>query len=203
MTASDASYHALMLDHVAGDLPPARALLVETHLRLSPQGRGERRATDTVGGALLEQLAPEVMSAAPFLAVDGPAAARPVDDGAGASRTLIAAALNAPDGLHWRWRAPALRELRLPTAGASLMRLAGGRALPLHDHEGEEITLVLSGAYADASGIYRRGEIAFAHAGVEHSPYVPEGEECICLIASEGALRFRSLMARVVHAVLS
>lgn len=203
MTAPDASYHALMLDHAAGDLPPARSLLVETHLRLSPQGRGARRETEMLGGALLEQLAPEAMSAAPFLALDAPATARSSDDSCIASRTLIEAALNAPDGLHWRWRAPALRELRLPTPGATLMRLAGGRALPLHDHEGEEITLVLSGAYADASGVYRRGEIAFAHAGVEHSPYVPEGEECICLIAAEGALRFRGLMARVVHAVLS
>ena len=203
MPAPDAPYHALMLDHVAGGLPPARALLVETHLRLSPTGRSERRATETLGGALLEQIPPESMSAAPFLSGDAPAPARSGDDSLSASRTLIEAALGAPEGLHWRWRAPALRELRLPTPGAALMRLAGGRALPLHDHEGEEITLVLSGAYADASGIYRRGEIAFAHAGVEHSPYVPEGEECICLIASDGAVRFRGLIARMMHAVLS
>lgn len=203
MIAPAASYHALMLDHVAGGLPPARALLLETHLRLSPPGRGARRETEVLGGALLEQIPPEAMGAAPFLPPDAPALPRSGDDSLIASRTLIEAALRAPDGLLWRWRAPALREVRLPTPGAALMRLEGGRALPLHDHEGEEITLVLRGAYADASGVYRRGEIAFARAGVEHSPHAPEGDECICLIASDGALRFRGLMARLVHAVLS
>jgi putative transcriptional regulator len=192
-----------MLDFAAGGLAPASALLVETHLRLSADGRGEARWAETLGGALLERIEPASIAATPLLAEEAADRATMTDPSIAASRSLISAAIGAPAGLNWRWRAPALREVRLPVAGASLMRLAGGRAVPLHDHEGDELTLVLRGAYGDESGVYRAGEIAFASAGVEHGPYVPEGEECVCLIASEGALRFRGLIARAVHAVLS
>ena len=54
-----------------------------------------------------------------------------------------------------------------------------------------------------ASGCATMKQTDTARTGVEHSPHAPEGDECICLIASDGALRFRGLMARLVHAVLS
>jgi putative transcriptional regulator len=198
------SYDSLMLDHASGGLSPAVGLLVETHLKLSPRGRARAAWIDASGGALLETMEPREVLSAPFPGPVPPS--QPfvsADARRTASRVLIEAAARTPEVLSWRWRAPALRELRLPLEGASLVRMAGGRAVPAHDHDGDEITLVLRGEYADETGVYQRGEVAFAGVGVEHSPYVPEGRECVCLVASEGALRFRGLLSQVIYRALS
>jgi len=178
--------------------------LVETHLRLKPAARLSSRWLDVAGGALLEGLEPEPVSTTPLAPVDRPAPAPASPPGhLVEAAALIEAASRQPENLSWRWRAPALRELRLPVPGASLMRLAGGRAVPIHGHTGEELTLVLCGDYGDETGLYGPGDIAFADAGFDHSPFVPEGGDCVCLVATDGDLKFHGLLSRIVHRVLS
>lgn len=199
------AYQALMLDHASGALTPARRLLMETHLRLKPDAHGYAGWVEAAGGALLESLEPAHVVTTPL----APAERAVLDAQVAASgdlveaRALIAAAARHPDNLNWRWRAPALRELNLPVCGASLVRMGGGRAVPVHGHTGEELTLVLRGKYADETGAYGCGDIAFADSGFDHSPYVPEGGECVCLVATDGDLRFHGVIARLVHRVLS
>ena len=58
------------------------------------------------------------------------------------------------------------------TAGleCGLIRLSAGFEFPRHRHQGEEITLVVRGAYTDLSSgqIYRAGDISKMAAGTEH-----------------------------------
>lgn len=204
MTPGAGAYQALMLDHAAGALSPARQLLVVTHLRLKPSARESTVWLEAAGGALLEGLEPVPVATTPLAPLDRMAVSVvSAPDHLVESHALIEAASRQPENLSWRWRAPSLRELRLPMPGASLMRLAGGRAVPIHGHTGEELTLVLRGDYADETGIYGPGEIAFADAGFDHSPYVPEGSDCVCLVATDGDLKFHGLLSRIVHRVLS
>ena len=200
MTAQTA-YDALLLDYAAGALAPAPALLVETHLRLKPGARVAAAALDAAGGALLEALAPVAVVAAPaptaLAALAG--ADRPSDE----ARAIIAAATDNPDTLRWRWRAPGLREARLPVAGASIIRLAGGGALAPHGHTDDEFTLVLRGRFSDSVGAYAVGDIGFADEGLDHSPTVPPGEDCVCLVATAGDLKFHSVVARVTARLLA
>jgi putative transcriptional regulator len=204
VTTHAGAYQALMLDHAAGALTTARRLLIETHLRLKPEARGYVGRLDIAGGALLESLEPSSLAATPLAPAESAAATRaPVADNIFEARALIAAAAGQPDNLRWRWRAPALRELRLPVPGASLVRMGGGRAVPTHGHTGEELTLVLRGKYADETGAYGCGEIAFADPEFDHSPYVPEGGDCVCLVVTDGGLKFHGAIARLVHRVLS
>lgn len=221
MSAAEA-YDALMLDYAAGALGPARALLVETHLRLHPAATGALAALDAAGGALLEGIVPEQVSALPLPALQSGAAgttaptAHPQSGAAGRfqkgarneDRTvealaLIEAASRHPENLSWRWRAPGLRELKLPFSGASLMWLQGGKALAPHDHTAEEVTLVLRGGFSDKAGHYEVGDIAFADVGFDHSPLVPPGGDCVCLVAMEGKLQFHGLLARITARLLA
>lgn len=199
MSPNAEAYRALLLDHAAGASSPARQLLVETHLRLRPSARDLADALDVAGGALLERLEPEPVAARLHGAESARAPSGAPVDALRDARALVEAALHSPGHLNWRWRAPAMREVRLPAPGATLLRLAGGRAAPKHGHAGEEVTLVLRGAYADETGRYAPGDIAFADAELDHSPYVPDGEECVCLVVTDGALRFHSLLARVAN----
>ena len=218
MSAAEA-YDALMLDYAAGTLGPARMLLVETHLRLQPSAMEGLSALDAAGGALLEDIDPAEVSALPLPGLQSGAAGAPAPaggaHGAGARRggkhadkmvealALIEAASRHPGNLSWRWRAPGLRELKLPISGASLIRLQGGKALAPHDHTAEEVTLVLRGGFSDKAGHYDVGDIAFADVGFDHSPLVPPGDDCVCLVAMEGALKFHGLLARVAARLLA
>jgi putative transcriptional regulator len=204
MNASPAPYGALLMDFAAGALAPAQTLLVETHLRLRPEGRETMAALDAAGGALLESIDPAAIAARPLAAVEAvapePATA---DDRLIEARALIEAAARQPDALSWRWRAPGLRELNLPFAGSSLIRLAGGRALAAHGHTGEEITLVLRGTFSDQAGCYGVGDIGFADTGYDHSPLVPPGDDCVCLVAMTGRVKFHNPVARIAARLLA
>lgn len=199
------AYDALMLDYAAGALAPARTLLVETHLRLKPQAREVAATLDAAGGALLERLDPAEVAALPFAAVEGATfdAARAPPDRLIETRALLEAGSRRPDNLNWRWRAPGLRELRLPVSNAALIRLDGGRALAAHGHTGEEITLVLRGSYSDSIGTYEVGDIGFADDSFDHSPLVPPGDDCVCLVVSVGRLKFHSPVARIAALLLA
>jgi putative transcriptional regulator len=193
-----------MLDYAAGAIEPARMLLVETHLRLKPAAREIASAFDAAGGALLERLEPAEVAALPFAAVDAAAPDSPtLPSLLVEARALIEAGSRRPDHMNWRWRAPGLRELPLPLTGAALMRLDGGRALAAHGHSGEEITLVLRGSYSDSCGAYGVGDIGFADEDFDHSPLVPPGDDCVCLVVQTGRPRFHSPLARIAARLLS
>jgi putative transcriptional regulator len=65
-----------------------------------------------------------------------------------------------------------------------------------------ELTLVLSGAFSDATGEYRRGDLQEADEDLQHRPHAAPGEDCICLAVTDAPLRFRSLAARMVQPLL-
>ena len=201
MTARTA-YDALLLDYAAGALAPAPALLVETHLRLKPGARAAAGVFDAAGGALLEAIAPVAVAAA-TVPDPGPAPEAAEAPDRLVARAIIAAATEHPDTLRWRWRAPGLREARLPLAGASIIRLVGGGALAPHGHTDDEFTLVLRGRFSDSVGAYAVGDIGFADEDLDHSPTVPPGEDCICLVATAGDLKFHSVVARVTARLLA
>lgn len=106
------------------------------------------------------------------------------------------------EDIRWKWKAPgvAMCDVKLPrhaTGRLTLMRIGGGRAMPEHGHGGEEVTLVLKGAYRDHMGRFAEGDVADLDEEIEHRPVVDEGEDCICLVATERPTRFKSMAARI------
>lgn len=202
---TDAAYQSLMLDYATGASTEAEALLVETHVRMSAMGRAALRAAEALGGALLETARPAPMRtgfAAPaLLASRGALSASPGERRFGAAHALVWKAAEGGAGLDWRWR-PALRETWLPVEGATLLKIPAGSMMPVHGHDGPEVTLVLKGAFEDENGVYQRGEIAFADEHVEHAPRVVGREDCICLAATQGGLQFRCSVTRLASWLL-
>jgi putative transcriptional regulator len=106
--------------------------------------------------------------------------------------------------LAWKRKAPGLALFDLPVSKAAsgklfLMRIAPGTAMPEHGHGGEEITLILSGAYNDKFGRYAQGDVADLDESIEHQPVVETGAACICLVATEAPTRFKSWAARLMQ----
>lgn len=83
-----------------------------------------------------------------------------------------------------------------------LLRAKGGIQLPEHSHEGEEWTLILKGSYRTDTQRYFRGDLHIADETTDHAPYVEEGEDCICLVVTQGQLHMKSWLPRLIQQVV-
>jgi putative transcriptional regulator len=191
------------MSYAAGSLPEAPSLLIATHLAICPECRVHAGELDALGGAMLEDLSPTIMEPDAFDRViarldepEPPKVPPPPAD------PVLPAPLRAYvgrgiDGIAWKKLARGIEEFRLPipnTKGYAtrLIRVAAGRDIPSHSHDGDELTLVLAGGFTDGEHSYRRGDVAGADADptVSHRPVADQDGECICLIVTEGKLRF-------------
>ena len=55
----------------------------------------------------------------------------------------------------------------------------------------------MGGFGAASSGRFARGDVAEPDAAIVHEPLSGRDEDCVCLIATEGPLKFEGLVARV------
>ncbi|MDE4132789.1 ChrR family anti-sigma-E factor [Phaeobacter sp. QD34_3] len=202
----------LLIAYASGTLDPAFALVVATHVSMCDESRARLGAHQAVGGALLDSLAPPEdqgisisadMKARLMDALDDPYEAPP---SYGASGIFPAPVMEALGGLPPKWKplGGGVRQsiLSRGTGGSvRLLYIPGGQAVPDHGHNGLELTLVLQGAFSDETGRFGVGDVEVANADLEHTPIAEEGPACICLAATDAALRFRSLIPRLLQPV--
>lgn len=201
-----------ILAHAAGTLDEAFSVAAACHVAWCRQCRAAVRRAESLGGEILTGIEPtnvsdECRATTMGLIVQAtvhrfPNAARPVGDlPAPLARLLDGASLET---IKWKAKAPgvAFHDLKLsPSAKGKLrlMRIGAGRSMPEHGHGGEEITLIISGAYRDHMGLFAKGDVADLDPEIEHKPVVETGEACICLVATEAATRFKSWPARLLQ----
>ena len=107
----------------------------------------------------------------------------------------------------WRRVAPGVwqKPIELSEGAEStlrLLRIASGKKVPEHGHGGQELTLILSGAYEDEIGRFSAGDVADLDATIEHQPKVVSQEDCICLAATEAKTRFTGLASRLLQPIV-
>lgn len=187
---------ATLMSFAAGALAEPLAAACSVHASMCAQCRAELRDMELVGAALLGstpvhsgKVAAPVKPPEPILA-----------ERASNDRSAISEALPAPiatrygltlEQIPWKRLAPGIWQHRLelsPGAQGELyfIKLAPGCPLPLHGHTGVELTVVLTGAFVDAFGEYRRGDMQDIDHSIEHQPLGDGDEGCICLVAAEG-----------------
>jgi len=103
------------------------------------------------------------------------------------------AALKALEHDRWRFGAFGLRRLPLDIGEThcELMRIEPGYGASDHDHVGDELTLILTGAYNDGHADYGPGEICLARDGFIHAPKALPGEICYILSVTYGVTKFK------------
>lgn len=215
MTTERITVDDLLLAHAAGRLPEPVGLVVATHLALAPESRVLFREYEALGGALLEDVQPARLSEGAFERLlskldDGvdpaPIRARSADDEAGELpgplRFYVKGGL---EGLAWKHFGP-VSEAKLPlddsTYRARLIKLKAGKAVPKHSHDGQEITVILKGAFHDGIAHYRRGDMAIADAHVDHRPIADPDEDCLCLTVTDAPLRLTGTFSRFLNPLL-
>lgn len=212
MNRTDAIRHHLnddlLLRYAAGHLAEAFGLVVATHVTLCDDCRARLEAFEALGGAVMEAEPEEEISTGALARVmarlEVPVVAAPP---APRRRTVLPAPVAAYvggdlDAVQWKSIGMGVRQAILPTARGATVRLLhipAGQAVPDHGHRGTELTLVLRGAFRDATDRFGPGDLEIADENLEHTPVAEAGEDCICLAATDAPLRFVGLMPRLLQ----
>lgn len=201
---------ALLMAYATGALPEAFNLAVAAHISMCDECRAQLGAFDAIGGALIEDGQAAAMPDNSFAAclarakATPPAAAPPRTNGVlpAPVRAYVGGDL---DAVRWRPVGMGVRQAILPTdrrATARLIRIPAGVAVPDHGHRGTELTLVLQGAFLDATDRFGLGDIEVANEDLQHTPIADVGADCICLTATDAPLRFSKLGHRIAQRFL-
>ena len=203
---------ALLLDYASGNTGPAAELAVASHLTFCPHCRRTNQLLDSIGGHLIAEIAdPPPVSVTPEKIMTHVRALSLPSSPPTPKNTILPAPLRHilggdVEGLHWKRLGMGafhyVIPIEDPNAKARLLRIPAGRPVPVHTHRGTELTLVLSGAFSDATGVFVRGDLQEADDSLVHQPHAAAGEDCICLAVTEGPLRFKSWPARLVQPFL-
>jgi putative transcriptional regulator len=200
----------------AGTLDEARALVVATHLSLCARCRNTVRASECVGGALLEDAEPAAMSPGAVERAlarldDAPAAeiaAAPHGGKDNYAEDIVLPAPLRPYAMG-KWRGIGggvqLRPIAVPSndgVRVFLLKAGPGTRLPRHRHVGTEWTCVFQGAFSHHLGRYGVGDFDEADETIEHHPVVNDGMACICVVALQGGIRLQSWIGRLVQPFL-
>ena len=210
----------MLLAYATGALNEPLSLVVASHLALNPASRAEVKAYEQVGGALLEDLEPAALADGALertlelirlIPQDETSASEqicaPVKPQPADGLTLPSALRGyiGPDieALDWKTVLRGVEEAEFSVgregARTRLMRIAPGAGAPRHTHGGMEVTLVLEGAYRDASGRYARGDVQVADDGVEHAPVAEASGTCLCLVVSDAPIRLTGFFGRLLN----
>lgn len=197
---------------------PGFVLFVEALEVLLAERDGAQAAADVVGGALLERETPLPLEpgavASAMAAIDREidherrlsalrAAARAIDELLDLPSPVRDAALLALETGVWDEVGAGARRLVLPCGGETrlaLLRLDPGARAPRPDHDGREVALVLTGAYRDARGLHRPGDVVIGPLRLRPEPAADPGAVCrlLTLTRAPSGETVRALLDRTL-----
>ena len=204
---------AILMAYSAGSLPEAFNLIVAAHLSLCDTCRAQAESFDALGGELLDQQSGNEVADTSYSCtmdlINGGAVAdarpmriqrkgilpRPVQEYVGGDL----------DDVKWKPIGMGVKQAILPTSGeasARLLLIPAGTAMPDHGHHGNEMTLVLKGAFEDEDGYFARGDVEIADSDVHHTPVADIHEDCVCLAVADAPLQFDRLIPRIAQRFL-
>ncbi|NID15877.1 ChrR family anti-sigma-E factor [Luteibacter yeojuensis] len=211
------SYHHLdsstLIGYSAGSLPEAFRAVVSAHLSICAHCRTQLLDADRVGGQLMSQQEGVPLPAAARDSLLKRLAQSPVSSPA---HREAPPRVHDPDrlpeplwpyfgrsysGLRWRTIGPGVHHIRSQVRDGNLMllRIAPGRSVPMHSHGGNELTMILQGAYDDSLGHFAPGDVADLDCDIEHQPATSPGVPCVCVAATDLPLRFSGWLARALQ----
>ena len=210
----------LLLSYSAGALGEGWSLAVATHLAYCPTCRSSVKDADEIGGALLDDEAPALLSPGSFEAVlekiNEPSGPDPIVEAAVAPVLATPQDMTIPQPLRnylgggleeasWRPIGGGAQQYLIPTSDDSqvrLLKIPPSQPVPEHTHSGRELTLVLSGSFTDETGHFGPGDLEDVDETTTHRPVAGTDGPCICLVVTDAPLKFSGLVPRMLQPVI-
>ena len=200
----------LLMRYSTGVLPEAFDLIIAAHISMCDDCRASADSLDAIGGNLIDRCGTEAVADDSFLqTLDLIKGSEPVQPRVSRDPTLPVPLADYVDGslesVKWRSLGLGVKQAILPTgpeATARLLYIPAGTAVPDHGHSGTELTLVLQGAFEDATARFARGDVETADADLEHTPIADISQDCICLAVTDAPLRFKGWLPRLAQPFL-
>lgn len=217
----------LLTDYTSGALSLSHALAVSTHLERCSECQKQVRKLETLGAQLFNHAPVETQATSAVSSLDAlkrslfnhldntvetDAPAQPMEtDGEdwfdeytipSSLKQFVPKSYNA---LRWLRLSPSVKIATLCNDEGSqvaLTRIKAGAHIPTHTHTGEEITLVLEGAFSDEKGVYRQGDFILRDSSHKHKPMVTKDAECICLTVLDAPIEFTGWFTRLFNPIL-
>jgi putative transcriptional regulator len=196
----------ILAAYAAGSLGQAFSLVVAAHVSLCDECRAELAAHEAAGGAVLETIAAQAVSADLLARVldhlDDPVEPAPSPrsrEGIFPGPVMDALKGNAP---RWKSLGGGVKQCLIggDTDGLSrLLFIPPKTAVPDHGHHGTELTLVLQGGFSDEIGHFDVGDVEVADADLDHTPVADPGPPCIVLAATDAPLKFNTFLPRLLQ----
>ena len=200
----------LFARYVSGNVSAPVSVLLDAHLQMNPVNRQFVSTLEDMAGLALEEDKPvslrnhDAMLAAILAGQASGVPARdadPLHSYSGLPPALGGYLRMGIDDVPWKKIMPGLWEYEFEDEGqhVSLIRVRAGAKLPVHTHDGQEITLVLQGSFHDGTGNYRSGDIAIADESVNHQPIAGMDEDCICFSVVDNPIRLTGPLGRLIN----
>ncbi len=197
-----------LAEYAAGRLDEARSVVIASHIEICPRCAAELSAYESLGGALLEDTEPAAMrddALENVLARIGANVTPAQSDAAPKPASALSAFMDGGlDDIKWQWVAPGVHQHVMKAQGyrdsvLRLVKFAPGKGVPVHSHKGEELTLLMRGAYRDGLGEWRAGDLSDLDQDHTHEPIAIGSEPCICLIATAAPLEFKTMLGKALQ----
>jgi len=213
MSTADKLHDEWLLSYAAGALDPGRSLLVASHLTYHEDLQQAVADAESIGGSLLESMqetdVDDSVLDALMNRLDETVVpqVRPTSATGGKYPQPLMDYINCDmESLKWRFMGPSMRYSLLWDGPNDerlwLLRAHGGIQVPEHGHNGDEWTLVLKGGFQTSSGQYLVGQMSIADENIIHQPQIDAGEECISLVMTEGPIRLKGLLSRMMQPLI-
>lgn len=200
-----------LMNYAAGNLSPAKHMLIACQSEIAPRVSKQIAFQEDIASSLMRERESAKLSVG-FLQntianlpkrYDGKNDNRPSSIGL-APKTLRNALGHGLRDLKWKSLIPgiAVHDVlgnRHYDGGDRLylLRAKGGVQMPEHTHNGEEWSLLLTGSYTVGDKVYSRGDIHIEDQTETHAPFINEGEDCICLVMTQGPLVMKSFIPKI------
>ncbi len=198
---------SVILNAASGQLPTIHHLSIQLHAQVCETCQKLLSEFEQKGGENLQQLSDSPLVALTFSALldkigdteqDSKASTETYDT----QRILEDILMKGTSSdLNWHWRTRRFAEIPLSANDdnfeAKLIYFKKGFKVPQHTHKGDEVTIVLHGAFSDDSGTYKRGDYVHKTSLDRHSPIAES--DCICLAITNAPLKFTGTFGPVLN----
>lgn len=217
--------HSQLASFSSGGMSAHYAAAIATHIEFCSQCKANAKKLENIGGVSLEKLSPTTISDSLkdklFEKLNSRASnealltenhAKEMDKSEATQESSIPKVLqkllpNGYEKLEWKWTGPGIHAAKLESfpngSQLSLLRIQPGKAIAVHTHKSDEVTVLLKGSLSDEFGFYQQGDYVLMNSSHQHRPVASVDEVCICLTVIEKPLHFTGTLMSLLNPVIA